>query len=332
MKIILAVMLLALPLLICPVAVEAEELGTALSVVSENMPAGGDVAGMGGVDAALGIRNFSTDNPGGIGAYSDFRTEAIVNYTDIGFEHGPGVRAQAISAIVNLDSAGVIQLQAVTTGSNYGRTALGLDAKISDTYYVSIAYGRQVGHDVFFEGDELYAGVGVTPISHSRVNLALEGSDIATSVSNGYSLTTGILYGLNDEFAIGTYYSYFGSSEKDFDMLADQGMDNISESHKARIGASCQIAPLTLIAADIQYLKINRDYERVQLFAGVEQGIIKDMLYVYGGWAADGPTAGLGFYLEHGGINLAYMNDPFGVTHDTLGRSRVIMAVGYLSF
>jgi hypothetical protein len=66
--------------------------------------------------------------------------------------------------------------------------------------------------------------------------------------------------------------------------------------------------------------------KRDQIFAGVEQQIVKDRLYVYGGWAASGPTAGIGVYFKNVTFNVAYANNTFADLDPHMGHSQMFMA------
>ena len=161
--------------------------------------------------------------------------------------------------------------------------------------------------------------------------MVLKGEQISESKSKSYGFGAGLLYQPIKGVNIGAYYNYGKSDNEEEDYAEGTVVSSVSTSQLLRIGASWQIFSMTLLSADWQHVNLD-GYRKNQLFVGIEEGIIKDFLYVYAGWAANGPTAGVGMYFKNGGMNISYMSNPFSEADDYLGKSRVMSAAIYWNF
>ena len=106
------------------------------------------------------------------------------------------------------------------------------------------------------------------------------------------------------------------------------GVIDFEKGPDVQFYAPSALAKLPFGVLQFSYAARNSD----QFFAGVEQGIYKDSLYLYCGWAGDGPTTGIGMYFENGGLNVAYMHDTNDGLNKTLGKTKVVMVSAYLNF
>jgi opacity protein-like surface antigen len=327
-EIILAVFVAVLLVANMAIAADFED---ASSLISINAPAGADVAGMGNVWASL--PDFSSNNPATYAAGVDVdkcKGSVSGTYTMLGFRHGPNVNAFSLSPAVKLP-VGFLKATIVGANSANSGTNMGIDMKYNSLMSVNVGYGFKAADDVLVKGDKFFVGVDATPYSRSKLTFSFLDQRIAKSESDSYAVGAGVLYQPTKAVNFGAYYSYGRGESKDTDFMFGETEKSRFTDQQLRIGASWQVLPMTLVAADWQYVNLN-GYRKGQLFAGVEQGIIKDFLYVYAGWAANGPTAGIGMYFKKGGINVAYMSTPFSESDRYLGRSQVITAGAYYTF
>jgi opacity protein-like surface antigen len=310
------------------VSVQAADFGTALGVAIANVPLGADVAGMGNANTAT--PEFSSSNPAVIAVSKDFKLGGSATYGRINFRNGPDVNIYSgtISAALPV---GVIQATYSDASSGMKATEAGTDMQFNSVPSLALQYGVKVAGNLLTAGDNLYLGVSYSPVSKSKLTFAMEGQDVLVSKTKGYSVGGGFFYKPTKNWNLGGSYSYSRSKDKSEDLILGETLESTSRTDQYRLGVGYQILPLTFIAADWQHLKIN-GFKKNQFFAGVEQGIVKDFLYFYGGWAADGPTAGLGVYFEHGGLNLAYMHKPFSDLEPYLGQAEVYMVSAYINF
>lgn len=352
-------MLVLLAVIGCFLAVNhanAAEFGEALGVAVTNVPPGADVAGMG--NAWVATPEFSSNNPAVMTTGKDFHGGVQGTYGRINFQNGPSINLYSGTVSGKLP-IGVLQLSYSKANSGkHTESASSADGEFGQ--FVSffedslqfnrlegfnVQYGLKLKKNLLLEGDELYAGIGY---EHSKSRLTMEsivGTPATTfhtvllSKSRGDSYEAGWLYRPTKKVSLGMYYSY--TREKMTEAIADSmagilldgsGISkSISNTHQYRLGAGYQILPLTFLTADYQHLDID-GFKKDQVFAGIEQGIIKDFLYLYGGWADSGPTAGLGVYFTHGGLNLAYMHKAFSDLEPFLGKADVYMASAFVNF
>jgi hypothetical protein len=316
----------------------AEDLGTSLAIVSTNIPPGADAAGMGNVWVAT--PEFSTNNPAAMAAASEFKVNFSGTYARINFDKGPGINLYSGSVTGKLP---VGTLQVSYSDANFGRsnTLNGSDLELKESPSFNIQYGLRAFGNLLLKDDDFYLGANFSRYNSAYLFIMREfGRDSGNvdSKFDGYSLGVGLLYKPHKNFNFGAYYARSWDTENDKADAANfhYQSEYLSNKDLLRIGASWQVLPMTMIAVDYQYWSYqilnNGGTTNGQFFAGIEQGIIKDLLYIYGGWAGQGPTAGIGLYFKHGGVNFAYMNDPFPEASSTLGRGQVWMATIFFKF
>lgn len=311
--------------------VSADDFSEAVSLISVNAPAGADVAGMGNTWVAL--PDFSSNNPAVYAAGEEtgkMKGSVTGTYTFLGFKRGPDVSSYALTPSIKLP-VGFLKLSLVSASSREAETKMGMNMQHDSFSSVNIGYGLKVASRVFGKEDKLFFGLDVTPYSQSMMTFSSEGERIFRSESKSYAFGAGLLYQPIKGVNVGAYYNYGGGDNKDRDYVEGETVDSKSTNQLLRIGASWQILPMTLVSADWQYVNLD-GYRKGQMFVGIEQGIIKDLLYVYGGWTANGPTAGIGVYFKKGGINVSYMSNPFSEADRYLGKSRVVSVAIYWTF
>lgn len=306
----------------------ADDFGTAMEIATVNVPPGADVAGMGNVWTAT--PNFSSNNPAVLPTCGDYKIGGSATYGRINFKNGPDVNLYSGSIAAKLP-AGFLQVTYSDARSNTEATKMDVDAKFNASPVINLQYGLSAAKNFLREGDELYLGISYSPYERSKLTFSNAGEDLFISESKGYSIGGGFLYKPEKNWNIGGYYSYSRSKGEDTDLVFSETSYSVSKAEQMRLGLGYQLFPATFLAADYQHLNLDGE-KKDQYFAGIEQGIIKDILYLYGGWADSGPTAGLGIYFKNGGINLAYMHNPFNELKPYLGRAEVFMATAYINF
>ena len=317
-------------------AVYAKDFGSAFSAAVTSIPQGADVGGMG--NAWVATPDFSSNNPATIAIVpKEFRVSAVPSYGIIGFSKGPDIQFHSESVTGKLP-IGCLQISFSNGWSNMAQTADSTTSlKINSSPTIDVQYGLKVGKNLIFKGDELYAGVGYTH-GESKFSMRSEFFDpeieetFMVNAVKGYSdsVSVGMVYRPNKNINIGAFYSH--SWDKSDSYVEGEFLESSrGNTNQLRIGAGVQVTELTFLALDYQHLSIDGVHFD-QWFAGVEQGIIKDFLYVYGGWAADGPTCGIGMYFKHGGINFSYAAKQFRDLKSYLGNSEIFMVTGYLTF
>ncbi len=317
----------------------AKDFDSAFSNSVTNIPQGADVAGMG--NAWVATPDFSSNNPSVIAIVPEpekFHGTLMPTYGIIGFSQGPDIQLYSISVTGKMP-VGYLQMSFSDGWSNFAPTAdPSTFLKINSSPTIDVQYGLKVGKSLIFKGDELYVGVGYAH-GESKLSMRSEFFDpeieekfAVNAVEKGYSdlVSVGMVYRPNKNINIGAFYAH--SWDKS-DSFAEGERYEVSRgnTNQLRIGAGVQVTELTFLALDYQHLSID-GVRFDQWFAGIEQGIIKDLLYVYGGWAADGPTCGIGMYFKHGGINFSYAVNQFRDLKPHLGNSEMFMVTGYLTF
>lgn len=322
-------------------AAYAKDFGSAFSAAVSNIPQGADVGGMG--NAWVATPEFSSLNPAIIAILpkpEEFHATLMPTYGIIGFSKGPDIQLYSVSVTGKLPyNLGVLQVAYSDGWSNFAQTAdPATSLKINSSPTIDVQYGLKVGKNLIFKGDELYAGVGYAH-GESKISMRSEFFDpefeetfTVNAFEKGYSdsVSVGMVYRPTKNINIGAFYSH--SWDKNTSSVAGFANETSrSETDSLRLGVGLQITETTFIAADYQHLSID-GVRFDQWFAGVEQGIIKDLLYIYAGWAADGPTAGVGIYFKHGGLNISYSANQSRDLKPHLGKSEVIMLSAYLTF
>jgi len=309
----------------------AASFDSALGTATANIPAGADVAGMG--NAWVASPEFSSNNPAVIAVVDkDFKIGGSATYGRINFGQGPDVNIYS-GTVAGKMSVGVLQLTYSKAGSGTSETLMDVDAKFNSTSEFSILYGAKVAKDFLKQGDELYLGAGFSPGSKSKMTFSVEDQKLIQAISKGSTWMAGALYRLNENVNFGVSYSQSRDKAESYDFLADEVAKSVSRTKIFRTGVGVQVAEMTFIAVDYQHLNLD-GFKKDQIFAGIEQGIIKDLLYVYGGLAGSfkSPTAGIGVYGKKYGLNVAYMHNPFNELKPYLGKNSVIMVMLSLSF
>lgn len=315
----------------------AKDFGSAFGAAITNVSQGADVGGMG--NAWTATPDFSSLNPAIIGIVPEkYHGTLMPTYGIIGFSEGPDIQFYSVSLTGKLP-IGTLQLSFSDGWSNMAPTAdPATSLKINSSPTIDVQYGFKVGKNLIFKGDELYAGVGYTH-GESKISMRSEFFDpeveeafTVNVFEKGYSdsVSVGMVYRPTKNINIGAFYSH--SWDKSTSSVAGfVNETSRSETDSLRLGVGLQITETTFIAADYQHLSID-GVRFDQWFAGVEQGIVKDLLYVYAGWAADGPTAGVGIYFKNGGLNISYSANQSRDLKPYLGKSEVIMLSAYLTF
>jgi hypothetical protein len=308
--------------------VSAEDLETALSVASYNIPPGADVAGKGNTWVAS--PDFSSNNPAVLGASKEFKFGASGTYSRINFDKGPGINLWFGNVTAKL-GPGVILVNYTDLNSGFSQTKTGEEMSFKPSPSVNVMYGLKVADNFLRKGDKLFIGASISPYAKSENQIRFEGEGVKNT-GDSFSAGLGLLYQLSEGINIGAYYGSNWVKSEVRDLYSGEKIsDANSRSDQARLGVSWQVFPMTTISVDYQYLNIDGNAKH-QLFAGVEEGIIADLLYAYAGWAGQGPTAGIGLYFKYGGINFAYMNNPFPEANSSFGQGQLWMLTLYLNF
>ena len=156
------------------------------------------------------------------------------------------------------------------------------DVQFNSAPSVEVMYGLKVSENLLRDGDKLYLGAGGT-LSESKLNFSQAGQNVLVSRSRGFEVKAGFLYQPAKGLNFGGMYAYSRDRNDDRELNVNEdngstfwtGQRSTSDMHQLRLGASWQILPTTLIAVDYQHLSIGH-LKRDQIFAGVEQQIIKD--------------------------------------------------------
>lgn len=310
----------------------AADFGQALGIMDANKAPDALSASRGNTWAA--DPEGSSNNPACIAAGEPFKKlSGSVNYSATFFGKGPTLHSYDTSLYANVPFGGVVEVTLGNLRSGSAATRMDGEAvQFNHQPYFEVQYGLKVKDSLIREGDKLYLGVGAG-MDWSKMGFASQGQNTFISRSRGMTLKCGALYQLSDNWNFGAMYSWSGSWNEDRDLENATSTKSTSHTHQARVGASWKVLPNfgTTLSADVQYLNLG-SVNRVQPFVGIEQQIVKEKLYVYGGWAASGPTAGVGYYLKNGGINVAYQHNPYADLNPHLGKANVIMATAFFKW
>lgn len=314
--------------------VYAEDFRTALEKTMSEIPDGGDIAAMG--NASTAVLEFSSSNPAIIaagtvsGIESDSKVGACADFGFISFRNGLRVKTGFFSGTMKLP-AGFVQLSVSDARSNEGDIDEFSNMEFDNAPSASLQYGLKLA-------ENFYGGVSYK-YSQSKVtsNVAIEDEESGepfvlelTSKSKGHEVGFGTLYRLG-KVNLGAFYAHSWDKSKEY---ADGFLESEESTHadQIRVGASIQLTPMTMVAADWRYFWFPEGECDSQFFAGLEQYVVKDVLAVYGGYANGGLTTGLGIYFEKGGLNLGYMYRPFRSTEEFLGKAEMFEALVYWNF
>jgi hypothetical protein len=318
--------------------VHAADFSTALNKALAEVPVGADVAGMGGTNTAS--PDFSSSNPAiiGVEGTEKFKASATATYGYLSFKSGMRINLYSLSVAAQLP-VGVIQVTGIDAKSNtvslgeFGDDKL----KFNSMPSIGLQYGLPVAKNLLLKEDSLYLGVSYNYSQSKMTGRSVIGTPATTFVvdlkneSIGQMAGVGALYRIGKLVNVGASYGHTWDKAKDF-YNGELDSETRSESDTLRLGLSAQITPMTMIAFDYQHLYLPAGERDDQYFAGAEQYLIKDLLAVYGGYANGGITGGLGLYLEHGGLNLAYVNRGLRQLDEFLGKSEIWMVSVYGTF
>lgn len=329
MKTLLSALLCGFALLV-PNFSHAADFGQALGIMDANKAPDALSASRGNTWAA--DPEGSSNNPACVAAGEPFKkVSGSVNYSATFFGKGPTLHSYDTSVYANV-SGGVVEVTLGNSRSASAATRMDGNVQTNHQPYIEVQYGLKVKDSLLRDGDKLYLGVGAG-MDWSKMGFASQGQNTFISRSRGMTLKCGALYQLNERWNFGAMYAWSGSWNEDRDLENASSSRSISNTHQMRVGASWKVLPQfgTTLSADVQYLNLGI-VSRVQPFVGVEQQIVKDKLYVYGGWAASGPTAGVGLYFKNGGVNVAWQNNPYADLNPHLGKANVIMATAFFKW
>lgn len=311
-----------------------------------------DCASMG--NACVSAREFSSDlNPAlvAITTSKNFKWGISPAYASVNFKNGPDIQGGSLSFTIALPK-GVLQLSYTGAGSNRHADFAEADGILIsssldfDTIQdFGIQYGAYIADNLIKQGDKLYVGVGYTYskskiLSDLAITIPMEEDDpismdfYLNSKSRSHTYTAGLLYVPVDKLSLGIAYSHTRTKTiNDTDIPAE--IESISGEEKIRmndlrVGASWKITDKLMLAGDYRHAEVNgNNFD--QYYTGAEYCFHKAFC-VYGGIPNSGWSAGMGLYLKHSGINVAYQQDPYRQVRDELGKSKVVAMTGYLSF
>lgn len=319
-----------------PAGAFAADFGQASSIMSATMSPGPDSLSMGGCWVAL--PNFSSNNPAVVAAGDPYKAAVSYSFNWIKFGRGPSLGLHITSLSVTLPK-GVLQLNAANANSASAGTAMEADMKFGYSSYIELMYGLPVMESLIGNDDKLFLGFGGV-ITASRINFSQLGQSMFVARSRGFEAKTGFLYqpfrGLN----FGGMYAYSRDRNEDRELTINEEVSSqswsskrsTSDLHQFRLGASWQVLPRLLLAADYQHLNVGH-LKRDQYFVGAEFQVVKEIMSLYAGCANGGPTVGLGVYPnKHAGLNVAYGKDLFRDLNPHLGRSQMVSAMLNLNF
>jgi len=308
----------------------AHDFGTALSIATYNIPYGADVAGMGNADAAAW--GWSSNNPA-MTAFerkdTPVRGVGSIVYGIADFKKGPKLSYGSVSGVVKT-RYGFFQVNYNYLGSGSHSTKVGYDTGFNPSKAIELFWANKIKENLFCPGDEFYAGLEIGT-SLSKLTFSLDNKNLLKSSSRGNYGAMGFLYKPNGKINVGGYYLRSWERNRERDLIYRSSETSSSTSNKLKIGVGFQILPLTYAEIDYQLLNIAGSKEN-QVFAGVEQYVVKNALALYAGWANHSPTAGIGIYFPKGGFNLAYMENPFRELEPHFGKARIIEASIYFYF
>lgn len=313
-----------------PAGAFAAGFSQASSIMSATISPGPDSLSMGGCWVAL--PNFSSNNPAVVAAGDPYKAAVSYSFNWIKFGRGPSIGLHITSLSVTLPK-GVLQLNVANANSASAGTAMEADMKFDYSSYIELMYGLQVAESLIRNGDKFFLGVGGS-LTASRISFSQLGQSMFVARSRGFEAKTGFLYqpakGLN--FG-GTYiYSRDRNDDRELTFSDDgspswSGKRSNSDLHQFRLGASWQVLPRLLLAADYQHLNVGH-VKRDQYFVGAEFQVVKEIVSIYAGCANGGPTVGLGVYPnKHVGLNVAYGRNLFQDLDPHLGRSQMVSAM-----
>lgn len=315
----------------------ADDFSTALTKALTQIPDGADSAAMGNASTATAA--FASRNPAVVAVETEnfSRLGAMGSYGNIGFQNGMHVNFYSISATARLKK-GAVQLIASNGNSNNGSVGPLETLQLNSSPGVELQYGIKVAEPLG-GNDALYAGASYG-YAESKLTLQFPAVDGTGGWSNAamksettsHTAGIGLFYEAGKKLNLGALW--LRSWEKNEEMFSYEGsfvgrFTSKAQNNQLRLGASCQVTPLTLIAFDYRHLYLEGGSRDDQYFAGIEQGLVKDVLYLYGGYADGGTTGGVGVYLKHGGANLAYLHRPLRALEPFFGKGDMLMASLY---
>lgn len=316
--------------------IHAADFGQALSIMSATVAPGTDSLSMGGCWVAL--PNFSSNNPAVVAAGDPYKVAGSYSFNWIKFNRGPSLALHITSLSAALPK-GVLQLNAANANSANAGTAMEVDTKFAYSSYVELMYGLKIGESLIRNGDKLFLGAGGS-ITASKINFSQLGQNMFVARSRGFEAKAGFLYQPAKGLNFGGMYAYSRDRNEDRELTISEedgsqswsSKRSTSDLHQIRLGASWQVLPRLLLAADYQHLNVGH-VKRDQYFIGAEFQVVKEIVSLYAGCANGGPTVGIGIYpSKHVGLNVAYGKDLFRDLNPHLGRSQMVSAMLNLNF
>lgn len=309
---------------------EAHDFATALETTTWNVPAGADIAAMGNADASAW--GWSSNNPA-MAAFTKTDNPSMCgasfNYGVINFNRGPDLSFYSVTGGVKIP-IGFLQTTYSYFSSESDSTKIGVDIEFQPSKILELVWANKIHENLLFQNDELYFGIE-TAFSSSKMTFSLNDRNLSQIKSKGNMGILGFLYKPNRKINVGSYYARSWDKTREKDLILNTSESASSTSDQFRFGVSCQALPMTFFAIDYQFLNLDGKKEN-QVFAGIEQGVVKDFIYLYGGWANRGPTTGLGAYFKNGGLNFAYMKNPFDELRPYFGTADLFMGQIFFSF
>ncbi len=313
------------------------DFSTAMAKTMAEIPFGADVAGMGNTSTAT--PDFSSRNPAVMAVESADPWNFGFSTTGglIHFKSGSTISLYSLSGTAKLP-VGILQITVSDAKSNTG-TLIDESAKIkfNNNPSFDVQYGLATGKNLLLDEDALYLGASYGYSQSKLTGKYFIGTEDTTMIfdfkteSKSHNVGVGALYQIAKVVNLGATFDHSWDSAEDF-INGEFDAKTKSQSNKLRLGVGVQVLPMTFVAADYQHLYLSDGLSDDQYFAGVEQYLVKDILAVYAGYANGGATAGLGIYLKHGGINIAYMNRGFRSMDQFLGKSEMAMLSIYGNF
>jgi hypothetical protein len=317
----------ALLLLFAVLPAEAADFETALGIASFFIPPGADTAAFG--NAWTATPDLSSNNPAVIAAADSTRISTSIDYGIASFGNNAFIH-YITGTISGKLPVGTMELSVSDTVSGRLKPNGNLNYKIVSAPSIQILYGLRVKKGLFTEDDSLFVGAGYScGVEHA--SSASGETGMATVKTQGNTFSGGLLYKPSSNWNIGAYYAKAKGTSTTYDNTAQGGISTAEEADLFRVGAGWQVFSETFVAVDYQHLNIEGSNSN-RIFAGIKQGIIKDRLYLYAGWAGTGLTGGVGLDFKNAGFNIAFMDNPFSDLKEHLGRARFYMFSGYVEF
>jgi hypothetical protein len=269
--------------------------------------------GMGGAYAA--VVDVDSSSPAHVAAATEPTWNVFAGQTD--FENGPRFTGQALRAVLPLpsteaqDGIGLIAFRMRSSQDLLGIAPF--EGRFTETD-VAMQYGCYLS-------PELLAGISLSPLMQTRVNLYDPGSGfemMRVSAHQGFGARTALTYLADDRLSFGLVYDDFSEKAALSIMLPpetapDRGSrqvislpDASYRSRLLRVGMAYHIDSKTIVAYDWEQTHFTGggiDFTEASDYYGIERQL-NDKLALRVGSFANSLSAGLGFRL--GGVDLEY--------------------------